>query len=147
MKTFEISGNVTGTALRVARTEDGRLTMTAWVDGYTDSHDSVILRPEWLRPLAAWLAGEAEPGIAGHDEYGTPYGRWLAVSGDETAVVYSTHTRAELTCSLPFGAARVAVGPRNRLVRFVVMLSPEARVQVAAHLRRISAESWTAQNL
>ena len=145
MKTFEVAGSVTGTALRFTPTGDGRLTMTV-LHWHADDGD-VILRPEWLRPLAAWLAGEAEPGIVGHDEYGMPYGRWLAIGGDETAVIYSTHTRAEMRCLFPYGTARVAVGPRNRDARFVMMLSPEARAATAAHLRRITAESWAAQQL
>lgn len=143
---FEIEGNVTGTALVFAPTGDGRLTMTVGRSN-TSPHGSVVLRPEWLRPLAAWLAGDARPGIVGHDEYGMPYGRWLAVAGDETAVVYGTHTRAELTCRLPFGTARVAVGPRDRATRHAVMLSPEARAEAAAYLRRVDAAHWTAQPL
>lgn len=146
MERLEIAGNVTDTALVFAPTEDGRLRMT--VQHFTAGlHDSVVLRPEWMRPLAAWLAGDARPGIVGHDEYGTPYGRWLTVAGDETAVAYGAHARAELTCRQPYGAARVAIGPRNRPTRCAVMLSPEARAEAAAHLRRIDAAHWTAQPL
>lgn len=146
MERYEITGNVAGTALVFAPTEDGRLRMTAehFASGL---NDSVILRPAWLRPLAAWLAGDAQPGIVGHDEYGVPYGRWLTVAGDETAVVFGTHTRAELTCRQPYGTARIAIGLRNRPTRFAVMLSPGARTGAAAYLRRIDAAHWTAQPL
>lgn len=146
MERLEIEGNTAGTALVFAPTGDGRLTMTVG-HANTSPHGSVILLPEWLRPLAAWLAGDARPGIVGHDEYGMPYGRWLTVGGDETVVMYGTHTRAEMTCLLPFGTARVAVGPRDRAVRYAVMLSPEARAEAAAYLRRVDAAHWTAQPL
>lgn len=146
MDTFEIAVNVAGMTLRFAPEGDGRLTMMM-MHGRTPWHSSVILRPEWLRPLAAWFAGEAEPGIVGHDEYGMPYGRWLAVAGDEAAVAYSTHTQAELTCTHPYGTARVAIGKRNRPVRFAVTLSSGARTATATYLRRVSAVSWTTQPL
>ena len=146
MERLEIPGNVTGTALVFTPNDDGRLTMTVGVSN-TSPHGSVVLQPGWLLPLAAWLAGDARPGIVGHDEYGMPYGRWLTVAGDETAVMYGTHTRAEMTCLLPFGTARVAVGPRDRAVRYAVMLSPEARAEAAAYLRRVDAVHWAAQPL
>lgn len=141
---FEIPGNVTGTTLVFAPAADGRLIMTAH-HFTTPAYNSVVLQPEWLRPLAAWLAGDARPGIVGHDEYGMPYGRWLTVAGDETAVAYETRATAELTCRQPYGTARIAVGPRNRPARCAVMLSPDARTRTAAYLRRVDAESWTAQ--
>jgi len=147
MEPFEIPGSVAGTALRFEPAGDGRPVMTAWVDGYTAGYNSVVLRPEWLRPLAAWFAGEAEPGIVGHDEYGMPYGRWLTMAGDETAVVTNTHTEARLECLSPYGHAWVTIGPRNWHVQAAVGLSPGARAEAAAFLRRISAESWTAPSL
>lgn len=143
---LELEGNVAGTALVFAPTGDGRLTLTVGPSN-TSPHGSVVLQPEWLRPLAAWLAGDTRPGIVGHDEYGMPYGRWLAIAGDETAVVYATHTRAELTCRLPFGTARVAIGPRGRATRYAVMIPPEARTELAAYLRRADAEHWSVQAL
>ncbi|MGW2213291.1 hypothetical protein, partial [Streptomyces sp. NPDC001781] len=114
------------------------------LNGPEPRHHSVILRPEWLRPLAAWFAGEARPGIVGRDEYGMPYGRWLAVNGDETAVAASTHSEARMDCVSPFGTARVAVGVRRGLSALAVMLTPEARQDVAVYLRRADAAHWTA---
>lgn len=142
MDAFEAAGTVDGTALRFTPIGDGRLTMTV-MHRHTGGQDSVILRPEWLRPLAAWFAGEARPGIVGHDEYGMPYGCWLAIGGDESAVVTSTHTEALLDCPAPFDAARVRIGVRRGRPRFTARLSPEARQEVAAHLRRTDAGSWT----
>lgn len=146
MNRLEIAGNVTGTALVFSPAVDGQLLMTVGQVN-TSPHGGVILLPEWLRPLAAWLAGDARPGIVGHDEYGMPYGRWLTIAGDETAVVYGTHTRAELTCRLPFGTARIAVGPRDRATRYAVVIPPDARTEAAAYLRRIDASHWTPQPL
>jgi hypothetical protein len=57
MDIFEVAGNVAGTALRFGPTEDGRLAMTVLHRG-VGRRDSVILRQEWLRPLAAWFAGQ-----------------------------------------------------------------------------------------
>ncbi len=144
MERLEIEGTVAGTALVFTPVEDGKLLMTVGAAN-TSPHGSVVLQPGWLRPLAAWLAGDARPGIVGHDEYGTPYGRWLTIAGDETAVVYGTHTRAELTCAQPYGAARIAAGPRDRATRYAVTVPPEARTEAAAYLRRIDASRWAAQ--
>lgn len=144
MERLEIAGNAAGTALVFAPAGDGRLRMTVGHSN-TSLYGSVALLPEWLRPLAAWLAGDARPGIVGHDDYGMPYGCWLTVAGDETAVMYGVHVRAELTCLLPFGPARVAVGPRDRAARYTVVIPPEARTEVAAYLRRTDAAHWTAQ--
>lgn len=143
---LEIAGTTAGTALVFAPADDGRLTMTVGASN-TSLYGSALLQPEWLRPLAAWLTGDARPGIVGHDDYGMPYGRWLTVGGDETAVVYGTHTRAELTCLTPYGHARVGVGPRDRAVRYTVVLSHEARTEAAAYLRRVDAARWADQSV
>lgn len=137
MQPFEISGNTPGTALRFASAGDGRLTMA--VIRLNRDCGGVDLRPEWLLPLAAWFAGEARPGIHGHDEYGTPQGRSLAISGDEAAVVWDTRLWARLDCLLPFGAARVRIGPRGEQGSRVVMLPPHARQDVAMRLREADA--------
>lgn len=139
MELFETAGNVAGTALRIEPTGDGRLVMTA-MHRATGRRDSVILRPEWLLPLGAWFAGEARSGIVGHDEYGLPYGRWLAINGDESAEVVGVHTEARLDCLLPFGTARVTVSVRRGRSSLVVMLSPEARQKMAAWLRRAAVQ-------
>lgn len=144
MEQLEITGNVAGTALVFAPTGDGRLLMTVGASN-TSPHGSVVLQPGWLRPLAAWLAGDARPGTVGHDEYGMPYGRWLTITGDETAVVYGVHVRAELTCRLPFGTSHIAIGPRDRATRYTVVLSPGARSEAAAYLRRTDAAHWADQ--
>lgn len=146
MERLEIAGDASGTALVFTPARDGRLTMTVG-DTNTSPHGSVVLQPGWLLPLAAWLAGDARPGIVGHDEYGMPYGRWLTIAGDETAVMYGTHTRAEMTCLQPFGTARVAAGPRDRAIRYAVVLSPEARAEAAAYLRRVDAARWAVRSV
>ncbi|QDN64464.1 hypothetical protein [Streptomyces sp. S1D4-14] len=140
MEPFEISGSVADTALRLAP-GDGKLVLSV-LTGSVPEHRSVALEPSYLLPLAAWFAGEACPGIVGHDEYGTPYGRWLTIGGDEAAVMYGTHTEARMRCTLPFGKAGVTIGQRGRTGGFTVTLSPEARQGVAAWLRRMDAESW-----
>lgn len=144
MDPLEIPGDTAGTALRFAPTGDGRLTMTV-LHRSSGGQDSVILRPEWLGPLGAWFAGEARPGIVGHDEYGTPYGRWLAIGGDESAVAVAVHTEALLDCPAPFGAVRVRISVRRGTSVLGLTLSPDARQRVAAHLRRIDAASWPAR--
>ncbi|MFH8805254.1 hypothetical protein ACH4F6_37890 [Streptomyces sp. NPDC017936] len=139
MDAFEIPGNVRGTALRLAPTgDDGKAVLTVW---HRDSgaHSSVILDRSWLLPLGAWFAGEAQP-VALGDRPGTLYGRHLAVFGDERATVWSTHTWARLDCVLPFGTARVRVGARGRAGGVALMLSSEARQDIAVHLRRLDAE-------
>jgi hypothetical protein len=105
----------------------------------------VILRQEWLRPLAAWFAGEAHPGIVGHDEYGMPYGRWLAINGDESAVAVGVHTEAQLSCELPFGTAWVTVSVRRGTSSLEVALSAGARQDVATWLRRADAQLHVAR--
>lgn len=145
MERLEISGDTDGTALVFAPAGDGRLTMTVGLSN-TSPYGSVALQPEWLRPLAAWLAGDAGPGIVGHDDYGTPYGSWLAVAGDETVVMYGVHARVEMTCLSPYGHARVAVGPRDRAVRYTAVLSPEARTEAASYLRRVDAARWVVRS-
>lgn len=127
-----------GTLLRF-EPADGKLLMTVR-NPDIGGHDSVVLDADWLLPLAAWFAGEAQPGIVGHDEYGAPYGRWLAIASDEAAVAYGTHTWARLDCLRPYGRARVAIGPRGRAGGFAAMLSPSARAAVATWLRRVAAE-------
>jgi hypothetical protein len=143
MEMIRLDDRETGKALLLGHLtgDDGKLILSV-TEGRTDSHRSVILRPEWLRPLAAWFAGEAEPGIVGHDEYGLPYGRWLAIGSDEGAVVTSTHAQALLDCRSPFGTARVVIGPRGRH-GLAVTLTAGARADVAAYLRRADAEQWT----
>lgn len=146
MDPFEIAGNAAGTALRFAPAHDGKLLMTVWSLDRSGlgGHESVTLQTSWLRPLAAWLAGEAQQGIVGHGEYGMPYGRWLTIGGDETAVACSTHTEARLECRSPYGSARVTIGPRGRQVRgYTTVLSPRARREMAAWLRRADSKHWT----
>lgn len=144
MERLEIAGRTAGTALVFAPIEDGTLLMTVGRFN-TSPFGSVVVQPGWLRPLAAWLAGDARPGIVGHDEYGMPYGRWLTIAGDETAVVYGTQTRIELTCSQPYGSAHVTAGPRERAFRYAVVIPPEARTEAAAYLRRVDAARWASQ--
>lgn len=140
MQSFEIAGNIDGTSLRFDPTGDGRLTMTV-MHWHTGRHDSVILRPEWLGPLAAWLAGEAEPvTITAPGDACKTYGRRLVIDGDELAEVYSTHTVARLDCRMPFGTARVAVSVRRGTSSLVAVLSPEARQAGATWLRRAGAQ-------
>jgi hypothetical protein len=101
-------------------------------------HNSVVLRPDWLLPLAAWFAGEAQPAALG-DLPGTLYGRRLDIAGDEYAVLWSTHTWARLDCVRPFGIARVQAGPRGRAYGSAVFLTPRARTDAAVWLRRMGA--------
>ncbi|MGY5634219.1 hypothetical protein ACW7N6_38410 [Streptomyces sp. UC1A3] len=137
-------GNVRDTALRLGPT-DGTVLMT--VDGPgAGGHSSVTLRPDWLLPLAAWFAGEAQPAALG-DRPGTLYGVSLDVRGDGAAVAWNTHTWARLDCRLPYGPARVTVGPRGRAQGSVVMLSPEARRNVATWLRRAGADGRARREL
>lgn len=140
MDALTIPGNVRETALEFSPVED-KLLMTVNFR-VTGTHSSVLLAPDWVLPLAAWFAGEAQP-VALGDRPGTLYGRRLDVSGDEYAVVWNTHTWARLDCLLPFGTARVQAGPRGKAYGSTVMLSPEARQDVAAWLRRADAEGWT----
>jgi hypothetical protein len=141
MDAFEIPGTVRGTALRFEPAHDDTLVMIAQFIT-PGGHNGVVLRPEWLRPLAAWFAGEAQPVSLG-DRPGALYGCTLDIRSDEYAIVWSTHTWARLDCVLPFGTARVQVGPRGKAYGSTVMLSAEGRVDVAAWLRRIDAEGWT----
>lgn len=134
-----VPGNVRDTALRLD--SRGKPLLTA-MSG--DVHHSVLLAPGWLLPLAAWFAGEAQP-VALGDRPGTLYGRTLDVRGDGDALVWNTHTWARLDCLLPYGSARVRIGPRGRDTCTAVMLSPEARQDVAAWLRRAAAEGWATQ--
>lgn len=140
MDTLTVPGNVRATELEFAPA-DGKMLMTAHGPS-TGGHSSVLLNADWLLPLAAWFAGEARPAALG-DLPGTLYGRRLDVRGDEAAIVWNTHTWARLDCIRPFGTARVAVGPRGRGFVCTVTLSPEARQDVAAWLRRADAEGWT----
>lgn len=137
---FAIPGNVTGTALVFSPAGDGSLVMTVAHENAA-GHNSVILRPEWLRPLAAWFAGEAESVRRGEPLH-VPYSRQLCVADDEEAMVWSTHTWARLRCRLPFGTALVTAGPRGRYFGWAVMLSPGARQDAAAFLRRADAAHW-----
>ncbi|WP_030248029.1 hypothetical protein [Streptomyces sp. NRRL S-455] len=141
MDAFEAPGTVRGTALRFDPGHAGTLTMTTqFITAGT--YNGVVLQPSWVLPLAAWFAGEAQPAAHG-DLPGTLYGRRMDIAGDEYAIVWSTHTWAQLDCVLPFGTARVQAGPRGREYGSTVMLAPEARVDVAAWLRRTHAEGWT----
>ena len=144
MDAFTTPGYDRDTALRLGPADD-RVLMT--VEGPdAGGHSSVALAADWLLPLAAWFAGEARPAALG-DRPGTLYGVSLDVRGDETAVVWNTHTWARLDCVLPFGTARVQIGPRGRAYASTVFLAPGARLDVAAWLRRDSAEGWTRREL
>lgn len=137
-----VPGNVRDTALRLDPSDrKPMLTVTGPGSG---GHSTVLLAPDWLLPLAAWFAGEAQPVVLG-DRPGTLYGRTLDVRGDGDALVWDTHTWARLDCLLPYGTARVRIGPRGRDTCVAVMLSPEARQDVAAWLRRAAAEGWAEQ--
>jgi hypothetical protein len=145
MDAFEIPGTVRGTALRFDPGHDGTLVMT--VQFITPGgHNGVVLDPSWILPLAAWFAGEAQPAALG-DLPGTLYGKRMDISGDEYAIVWSTHTWARLDCLLPFGTARVQAGPRGKAYGSVVMLTPEGRAAAAEWLRRTDAEGWTRREL
>ncbi|WP_086559960.1 hypothetical protein [Streptomyces africanus] len=144
MDALTTPGNVRETALRITPA-DGKLLMTV-VGPFAGGHSGVLLSPDWVLPLAAWFAGEAQP-VALGDRPGTLYSRRLDVSGDEYSVVWNTHTWARLDCLLPFGTARVQTGPRGKAYGSTVMLSPEARQDVAAWLRRADAEGWTRREL
>lgn len=137
METFRIPGNTWGTALWIRPISSSAITLDVR-NSDIGGHGSVVVRPEWLRPLAAWFAGEAEP-----VSLGDPGSTQLYVVNDEAAVVWSTHTWARLRCRLPFGTAVVTAGPRGKDFGRVVMLSPEARQQVAGWLRRVDAEHRT----
>jgi hypothetical protein len=142
MDAFEIAGTVRGTALRFEPAHDGRLVMLALFIT-SGGHNGVVLDPDWFRPLAGWFAGEAQPAALG-DLPGTLYGKRMDIAGDEYAIIWSTHTWARLDCVLPFGTARVQTGPRGKAYGSAVMLSAEARQDVAGWLRRTAAEGWTA---
>jgi hypothetical protein len=141
MNPFEIEGCARGTLLRFAPADDGKLTM-AILRQETSGHDSAIIRPEWLRPLAAWFAGEAERAALG-DDLLVPCARRLAVHTDGLAVVYSARTEAWLRCYEPYGPAWVTVMPRRAASGPSVALMPEARQDVATRLRRFDAELRT----
>jgi hypothetical protein len=141
MDAFEIPGTVRGTALRFDPGHGGTLILTAQFIT-AGVHNSVVVQPSWVLPLAAWFAGEAQP-VALGDRPGTLYGRRMDIAGDEYAVLWSTHTWARLDCVLPFGTARVQAGPRGKAYGSTVMLSAEGRAAVAGWLRRTDAEGWT----
>lgn len=140
MDALTIPGTVRETSLAFSPVED-KLLMTARFIHATP-HTSVLLAADWVLPLAAWFAGEAQPVSLG-DRPGTLYGRRLDVSGDEYAVIWNTHTWARLDCVLPFGTARVQAGPRGKAYGTTVMLSAESRQDAATWLRRADAEGWT----
>lgn len=135
MDSFEVSGLGSDTALHFIPNGGDELVMRVH-NGPGDQ--SVTLRPEWLRHLAAWFAGEAEPVAAGDDRLFTD-ARRLAVHGDEMVLVYSPDSEAWLRCSQPYGTARVVVGPRAHMISssVVVLLSPGARQDIAVYLRRV----------
>jgi hypothetical protein len=137
MGTFTVPGVAGHTVLRFTPADAGKVALSV-VHGHTDEHPSVVLQPDWLLPLAAWFAGEAQPAALG-DRPGTLYGWRLDVRGDELAVIWNTHTWARLDCVRPFGVARVLIGPRGRGHGKDVMLWPEARQDAAAWLRRTVA--------
>jgi hypothetical protein len=137
MDTLTAPGVVPDTSLRLAL-DDPKPVMSVQAPG-AGGYSAVLLAADWLLPLAAWFAGEAQPASVG-DLPGTLYGRTLDVRGDEAAIVWNTHTWARLDCILPFGTARVTIGPRGKAYGTVVMLEPEARQDVAAWLRRADAE-------
>ena len=141
MEPFEISGAPPGTALRFTPAR-GRLVM-AVTGRNAGGHQGVLLQPAWLRPLAAWFAGDGEPVHLGGDAL-LPYARRLAVYPDDLALVWSTHTEAWLRCSCPYGGAGVVIGPRGRMATrsLSVRLSPRARLETAERLRHADAESW-----
>jgi hypothetical protein len=141
MDALTIPGTVLGAALRFTPPEDGKPAMT--VEGlFAGQYTTVLLSADWLLPLAAWFAGEAQPAALG-DRPGTLYGASLAVHGDETATVWNTYTWARLECLTPYGDARVAIGPRGKEYGTSVLLPPEGRQSAAAWLRRTDAEDWT----
>lgn len=137
MELSEIPGTVRDMALMLDPTDGAPfMAVTGWNVG---GHSAVKLDPSWLRPLAAWFAGEAQPAALG-DHPGTLYGRRMDIVGDEETVIWSMHTWARLDCRLPFGTARVSIGPRDKGYGWTVLLSPEARQDVATWLRRADAE-------
>lgn len=137
MDALTLQGAVGGTALLLGLS-DGSPSLTTEGPG-AGGYCTVLLAADWLLPLAGWFAGEARHVSLG-DLPGTLYGRRLDVRGDETAFVWNTHTWARLECDLPYGIARVTVGPRAKTHGTSVRLSPEARQDVAAWLRRADAE-------
>jgi hypothetical protein len=145
MDAFTTPGAVRGTALELAPSAGGKPDMTV-LGPRTSGHSGVLLDADWVLPLAAWFAGEAQPVSLG-GRPGTLYGRTLDVRGDERAIVWNTHTWARLDCLLPFGDARVTIGPRGKGYGSTVMISPEARQDVAAWLRRANSEGWTRREL
>lgn len=134
-------GTAGHTGLRLTPGDNGKAVLSV-VSEHVEGQARVVLAADWLLPLAAWFAGEARPASLG-DRPGTLYGVSLDVRGDESAVVWNTHTWARLDCTAPFGIAQVLVGPRAKSQGHIVMLWPEARQDVAAWLRRASAERWT----
>lgn len=138
MDPFETTGRFPGGTLRLLAFTSGRVMLTVTDATGHRGHSGVILQPGWLRPLAAWFAGEAEPITTG-DDADLCYGPLLCVVSDEAAVVWSTHTWARLRCHQPYGDARVLVGPRDQSAVCGVALTPEARADVAAWLRRVDA--------
>lgn len=141
MNTLTVPGTVRETALRLAPSHCGKPGMTVQAPG-AGGYATVLLAADWLLPLAAWFAGEAQPAALG-DRPGTLYGRTLDVRGDDAAIVWNTHTWARLACLTPFGSATVRIGPRGRAYGTVVMLDPGERQDAAAWLRRADAEGWT----
>lgn len=141
MEALTAPGTVRFTELRFTPSPCGKTSMTVQAPG-AGGYASVLLAADWLLPLAAWFAGEAQPAALG-DRPGTLYGRTLDVRGDESAIVWNTHTWARLECTLPFGDVRVQIGPRGKGYGTPVTLLPETRQDVAAWLRRADAEGWT----
>ncbi|MER7488697.1 hypothetical protein ABTY20_22890 [Streptomyces sp. NPDC126497] len=134
MDTLIVPGTVGGTALRLDLS-DGSTSLT--VEGpFAGEHTTVLLSADWLLPLAAWFAGEAQPAALGARPGA------LIVHGDESAAVWDARTGARLECVLPFGSARVTIGPRGKVYGTTAMLPPEGRQSAAAWLRRTAAEDW-----
>jgi hypothetical protein len=127
---LEIPGLNGDNALRF-RPHAGTLRMS--VSGYAHT---VLERP-FLRPMAAWFAGEAQPCTVD----AVPVS-WLVVHSDALLTVHGGRTTARLNCASPFGAARVAIVWNETGRTQSVMLSPDARLAAATWLRRADARDW-----
>lgn len=140
-ETTDLAGMYSGTVLHLIPGAGGSVILIAQEDR-PGQRARVTVRPEWLRPLAAWLAGESRlPSVSDVEDGGA-----LVLLSDERALIWNERTWARLECRMPFGPAHVSLHFRGLSTGCSVFLSPEARLEAATLLRRQDARTWTAAN-
>lgn len=124
-----------GETFRLVAIGDGRAVLAvARSHGYAPL--TVTVEREWVRPLAAWLAGESDP-------LETPAGQSvlrLSIASDYEARVFDLRAWALLTCERPFGTASVVITRTGEQPRdgYAARVTADGREQAAAWLRDLS---------